>query len=171
MSERSHWDEVALSDPAARPSAARAQGGTVEFCKLSRKFVDSESSVPEGAADVLYYTLSIGHHTGIIDCFDTVLEVPLGAYERIVAQVEDADARFKLEGVLRFGEIEVNKSHVPSLLPALRLALSSLDVFDAPGKTSIPLEPGDVDYLAEMIELLLKVRSEPHVYLMVRRNG
>lgn len=164
-------DGFAAGGPAAggRPLAEHCQGDKVEFCRLTKKFVDNAQSVPEDASDVLYYTMAVGHHTGVIDCFERVLEMPVEAFERIVAQVPDAEARYKLEGVLRFGEIEVDKGHVPLLLPALRSALSSLDVFNEPGKTTLPLSLEDTERLAAMIDLVLKVRSERHVYLMVRR--
>lgn len=166
------WDPFAAcgTDDAGVPLARAAQGGRVEFCKLSRKFVDSAASVPDEATDVLYYTLAVGHHTGIIDCFERVLDMPISAYERICAQIENPDARYKLEGVLRFGEIEIDKSHVHLLLPALRLALGSLDVFNEPGKTSMPLKEEDRKRLMGMIDLVLRVRNEPALYLMVRRH-
>lgn len=154
-------------------SETSAAGGCrddeVVFYRLGKKFVDDARSIPEGATDVLYYTLSVGHHTGVIDCFERALSMPLESYRRIVARVEDEEARFKLEGVERFGEIEVDKSHVPLLLPALRACLASLDVFNEPGKTEIPLDELEVQGLMGMIDLLLKVRCEPSLYLTVRR--
>lgn len=144
-------------------------GGTVAFFKLTKKFVDSEKSVPKEATDVLYYTLSVGHHTGVIDCFERALDMPVEAYERIVAQLPEGEARRKLHGVLEFGEIEVDKSHVPLLLPVLRRALGSIDVFNEPGLTSMPLEQEDLVRFEGILDLVLKVRDQEAVYLMVRR--
>lgn len=141
----------------------------VVFYRLSRKFVDDESSIPDKAADVLYYTLAVGHHTGVMDCFETALEMPLDAYERIVALIDDDKARFKLEGVMRFSEIEISKEHVSLLLPACRAALANLDVFNECGKTSIQLSEDDVHRLMAIIGLLVKVRDEPGMYLTVRK--
>lgn len=151
------------------PNAVRVDGSTVEFRKLARKFVDSASSIPEEASDVLYYTLAVGHHTGVIDCFERALSMPVGTYEKIVALMDDEQARFKLSGVLRFGEIEIDKSHVGLLLPAARAALAGLDVFNEPGKTSIALDPSETEQLMGLVDLLLAVRDEPSVYAMARR--
>lgn len=150
-------------------TAATSAGSTVEFRRLTRKFVDSAASIPDESSDVLYYTLAVGHHTGVIDCFERALSMPVETYEKIVALMDDDGARFKLGGVLRFGEIEIDKSHVPLLLPAARAALSSLDVFDAPGKTAMALDASEVECFMGFVELLLAVRDEPSVYLMVRR--
>ena len=95
--------------------------------------------------------------------------MPVGAYEKMVALMDDEEARFKLAGVLRFGEIEIDKSHVGLLLPAACAALAGLDVFNEPGKTSIALDPSEVGQLMGFVDLLLAVRDEPSVYAMVRR--
>lgn len=142
---------------------------SVVFYQLTKKFVDSEASIPKDACDVLYYTLAVGHHTGIIDCFERVLSMSLESYRRIVSLFDDHASRYKLEGVMRFGEIEIDKSHIPLLLPSTRAVLSSIDVFDEAGKTIPALSPDDSGLLAEMIDLLVKVRDDPSVYLMVRR--
>lgn len=142
---------------------------SVIFYRLTKKFVDSAESVPDDAKDVLYYTLAVGHHTGIIDCFENTLELPLESYERIVSLVENEDARFKLEGIMRFGEIEIDKSHVPVLLPALRTAFARLDAFDTRGHTSIKLSSEEVIWLSQMLDLVVKVKDETNMYLMVRR--
>lgn len=136
---------------------------------MTKKFVDSAASIPEDVQDVMYYTLSVGHHTGVIDCFESALEVPLANYERIVALVDDETARYKLSGIMRFGEIEIDKTHVPALLPALREVMAHLDSFDGFGRTSISLSRQEVEWLGSMIELLLRVKQETNVYLMVRR--
>lgn len=143
----------------------------VSFFRLTKKFVDSEASVPDDACDVLYYTLAVGHHTGVIDCFEEALTMPLDAYERIAVQIDDVVSRRKLEGIMRFGEIEINKSHVPGLLAAAREALLTLDVCDDGGLSKPVLGKGDVGCLTALMDLLIKVRDEPSVYLMVRRTA
>ncbi|QKF07403.1 formate hydrogenlyase maturation protein HycH [Berryella wangjianweii] len=145
-------------------------GDKVLFYLLRMKFVDRAESIPDDAQDVLYYTLSVGHHTGVVDCFERVLEVPVDSYRKITELLESDEARRKLEGVLRFGEIEVGKEHVRSLLPAARRALSNIDVYNEPGKTSMPLDRDELPFLMEMIKLFMKVRDETNVYLMVRRG-
>lgn len=106
--------------PYAPASAADAEAGEAEavFYQLAKKFVDTEESVPDDAQDVLYYTLAVGHHTGVIDCFEERFRVPLAAYERLCAAFPEGDARWKLEGVMRHGEIQIDKSHLAVMEPA-----------------------------------------------------
>lgn len=101
--------------------ATDAQGGVpqVVFYQLSTKFVDSEESVPEDAQDVLYYTLAVGHHTGVIDCFEERLRMPLEVYERFTACfADDEAARYKLEAVQRHWEVQIDRSNLDVLVPA-----------------------------------------------------
>ena len=163
------WDPFGYADAPTSAMQVTPAGGTVAFFKLAKKFVDAEASVPTEATDVLYYTLSVGHHTGVIDCFERALDLPVAAYERIVGLLPAGEARRKLEGVLVFGEIEIDKSHVGLLLPTLRRALGNVDVFNEPGVTSMPLCPADLERLETMIDLVLKVRDQEALYLMVRR--
>ncbi|MDD7369077.1 MAG: formate hydrogenlyase maturation HycH family protein [Berryella intestinalis] len=153
-----------------RMESIGTSGDHIVFYLLRMKFVDRAEAIPDDAQDVLYYTLSVGHHTGVVDCFERALSVPVESYRKIAALFENAEARRKLEGVFKFGEIEIGKEHIGVLLPAARAALSTIDVYDAPGKTSLPLEVGELDYLVGLVDLLLKVRDETNVYLMVRRG-
>ncbi|WP_456307582.1 formate hydrogenlyase maturation HycH family protein, partial [Serratia quinivorans] len=41
----------------------------VVFYSLSRKFVQ-EKKAPPKAQEVIYYSLAIGHHLGVIDCLE-----------------------------------------------------------------------------------------------------
>lgn len=84
--------------------------------------------------------------------------------------MENDEAKRKLKGVLTFGEIEINKEHTPFLLPAARLALSTIDVYDEVGKCTMPLDTTELPLLVNLVDLLLKVRNETNVYLMVRRG-
>ncbi|WP_305813079.1 formate hydrogenlyase maturation HycH family protein [Photobacterium leiognathi] len=42
----------------------------VYFYNGSRKFVDESYDVPEEAKQIMYYSLAIGHHLGVVDCLD-----------------------------------------------------------------------------------------------------
>lgn len=107
------------ADAPACASDAQAGGPQVVFYQLSRKFVDSEESVPEDAQDVLYYTLAVGHHTGVIDCFEERLRMPLEVYERLTACFAgDEKARYKLEAVQRHWEMQIDRSNLDVLVPA-----------------------------------------------------
>lgn len=54
---------------------------TVVFSQLSRKFIDENDATPE-AQQVVYYSLAIGHHLGVIDCLETALSCPWPEYWR-----------------------------------------------------------------------------------------
>ncbi len=95
-------------------------GACIVFYRLGAKFLDSEDDIPKEAGDVLYYTLAVGHHTGIIDCFEEALSCSLECYGYVVSLVGDPDAHHKLSGLLEFGEIQVDKTHVDILLGPLR---------------------------------------------------
>ena len=41
----------------------------VVFSQLSRKFIDENDATPAEAQQVVYYSLAIGHHLGVIDCW------------------------------------------------------------------------------------------------------
>ena len=49
---------------------------TVVFSQLSRKFIDENDATPAEAQQVVYYSLAIGHHLGIIDCLEAALTCP-----------------------------------------------------------------------------------------------
>ena len=46
---------------------------TVVFSQLSRKFIDENDATPDQAQQVVYYSLAIGHHLGVIDCLEAAL--------------------------------------------------------------------------------------------------
>ena len=41
----------------------------VFFYLLNERFVENDEQVPEQTKQVMYYSLAIGHHVGVIDCF------------------------------------------------------------------------------------------------------
>lgn len=142
----------------------------VVFYQLGRKFVDDERSIPDGASEIMYYTLAVGHHTGVIDCFDEKLRCTLSEYEGVCALLpEGSDARYKLEGVLRSGEIQVDRDCVPVLDGPVREALAALGGLD----DGVGREGGDgrsVEraWLEGFSSCLAAIKSEPAVYLMGR---
>jgi len=120
--------------------------------QLRTKFVNRREDVPEDAKQVVYYTLAVGHHVGVMDLFSSRLEIPLEEFAAWVQSQPEGPARTKLEGALRWGEIEVNQSHVGMLLPLLEAAPA-----EGPGWTR------------EFVECLNAVRQESAMYLMVRK--
>ena len=55
----------------------------VAFYRLSRKIVNNQESIPEDARQVMYYSLAIGHHVGVMDCFSELMAVPAEEYRAL----------------------------------------------------------------------------------------
>ena len=155
----------------------------VVFYRLGQKFVDHERSIPEDVRSVLYYTLAIGHHTGVIDCLQPRLSTSREVFAGVLAALEEGPARDKLSGIEKFGEIEVKKEHVPILKPAVLAALSASSRPEAPkgpewrdparaegetGPRNVIVEDPFV-WLEEFLLLLEEIQCEPQVYAMGRR--
>jgi formate hydrogenlyase maturation protein HycH len=62
---------------------------TVVFSQLSRKFIDENDATPDQAQQVVYYSLAIGHHLGVIDCLEAALSCPWQAYLAWIATLEE----------------------------------------------------------------------------------
>ncbi len=140
----------------------RACQAEVVFYQLSTKFVDDARSIPENTQDVLYYTLAVGHHTGVIDCFEEKLRCPLEAFMQAAALLGDEAARYKLEGLVRGGEIQIDKSHLSVLLPSVEQVLN-----ERPDGEGTSLE-----YLEALFGLLKVLDGNASAYIMgrVREN-
>ncbi len=126
------------------------------FYQLTQKFVNTDKDIPEEAQQVVYYSLAIGHHVGVLDCFQSLMEVPLDEYRNWVAQMPEGKGRHKLEGLLTWGEIEINKSHASDLVPVLKDSRAQMD--------SAGTHCTDV-----LLDCLQKMIQEPALYLMVRK--
>lgn len=152
-------DESKVIGPAERMGEHR-----VVFYQLSRKFVDDAKSIPDDAKDVLYYTLAVGHNTGIIDCFDEVLSCSYQMYSQIVDMLPQGDARYKLAGILRSGEIQVDKTHISTLDPAMHDLLDELNASQDPA-----LGP-ERDWVASFVDKIDVIKRDPAVYLLGRER-
>ncbi|MBU9811842.1 formate hydrogenlyase maturation HycH family protein [Rahnella sp. C60] len=130
------------------------------FYSLSSKFVDEKSAQKRSSQkvqEVVYYSLAIGHHLGVIDCLTSRLECPLEGYLHWVDCLpENSEAHRKLAGVRRFGEINIDSSHTHLLALALR---------DARPKMSAEQQ----GWSDRLIALLTQIEHDPAMYLMVRR--
>lgn len=132
-------------------------GDTVVFSQLSRKFVDKNDNTPSDAQQVVYYSLAIGHHLGVIDCLKACLVCPLEDYQAWIATLEtDGEARRKMNGVLRYGEIVIDQEHVVMLARA----------FDTARLIQTPEQQA---WSRAFLDRLRTVQQEPALYLMVRR--
>lgn len=127
------------------------------FYQLTHKFVNKEQDIPEGPRQVLYYSLAIGHHVGVLDCFQSLMEIPLEDYRQWVDLLPQGTGRHKLEGLLKWGEIEINRTHARDLLPLLKESLQQMNA----------TKP---DWLITLNQSLQKMIEEPALYLMVRKN-
>lgn len=128
------------------------------FYQLTQKFVNQDRDIPEGPRQVLYYSLAIGHHVGVIDCFQSLMEIPLAAYEQWLGRLPEGAGRHKLEGLLKWGEIEINCNHSGDLIPVL--------------KDSLPrMNADETHWTSVLVQCLQKTIEEPALYLMVRRRS
>jgi hypothetical protein len=125
--------------------------------RLIHKFVDRAPVTDDGPRQVLYRSLATGHHIGVMDCFETLMEMPLEVFEQWLARLPEGAARDKLAGVLRWGEIELNRSHAGDLLSVL-----------------VPVQPGldgaAANWNGTLIEGLREILAEPALYWVLRRT-
>lgn len=127
----------------------------IAFYRLSRKVVNNEQAIPEEARQVMYYSLAIGHHVGVLDCFAELMAVPEEQFAACVQRLPEGEARRKLEGAAKWQEIEINRGHVDQLLPALSGLLPALD--DA-----------DRAWVSKLVACLREMVAEPALYMMVK---
>ena len=129
----------------------------VVFSQLSRKFIDENDNTPAQAQQVVYYSLAIGHHLGVIDCLETALSCPWEEYLAWIATLEEGSvARRKMEGVPKYGEIVIDSNHVVMLANAFDRAQA--------GQT-----PEQQAWSKQMLSMLGDIHQESAIYLMVRR--
>lgn len=130
---------------------------TVVFSQLSRKFIDENDATPDAAQQVVYYSLAIGHHLGVIDCLEAALSCPWEEYLAWIGTLEaGSDARRKMEGVPKYGEIVIDINHVVMLAQA----------FDAARATQSDAQKA---WSNQLLGMLHDIHQENAIYLMVRR--
>lgn len=130
--------------------------GRVVFYQLNGKFLQKER-VPAEAEQVLYYSLAVGHHVGVIDTFKPIVTCNCDSYFNAVAALPEGEARRKLDGLRRFGEVSIDKSHTAALLEAFAAAAARLD---DEART----------WTDRLVQALLAIEREPAITLMVRRQ-
>jgi hypothetical protein len=94
---------------------------------------------------------------GVIDTFSPAMTWPYDAYLDWVGGLPEGEARRKLDGVRRFGEIMIDSSHTRLLRAALK-----------PAETQ-PDQP-EASFSRQLDEQLVAIEKEPALYLMVRRQ-
>lgn len=132
------------------------ENGEIVFWTLRQKFIDSSTTLPEQHRQVMYYSLAIGHHVGIIDCLRVALRCPLVEYRKWAQQLADEQAQRKMLGVLTFGEIIIDASH----LSLLRHALAPLADDTSSAQQA---------FSKDMLSLLDDIAHEPAIYLLARQ--
>ena len=130
---------------------------TVVFSQLSRKFIDENDATPDAAQQVVYYSLAIGHHLGVIDCLEAALSCPWDDYLAWIGTLAaGSEARRKMEGVPKYGEIVIDINHVVMLAQAFDAARTNQN--DAQKAWS-----------NQLLGMLHDIHQENAIYLMVRR--
>ncbi len=127
----------------------------VVFYRLSRKVVNNQEDIPDDARQVIYYSLAIGHHVGVMDCFSELMAVPSEKYKKCLERLPDGDGRRKLEGVLKWHEVEINRSHIDELIPALKGLLAGMS------------DP-ESQWVPTLLQCLQEMMAEPALYLMMK---
>lgn len=122
--------------------------------------MDSDEDVPKDAASrqVMYYSLAIGHHVGVIDCFKSVIECPVEGYREWISLLPSGEARRKMEGLFKFGEITIDQTHIHMLGAAFGGIQSSL--------TGLYSE-----WTGKLMKSLASIEIEPAIYLMVKMRS
>ncbi len=132
----------------------------VIFYSLNQKFLDSDNDVPanSGSRQVMYYSLAIGHHVGVIDCLRTILTCPFEECRQWFSLLPQGAAKQKMEGLFRFGEITIDRTHTRMLMNAFN-----------------EIRPNMTGNLAKWTDCLLhafsSIEKEPAIYLMVRAHS
>ncbi|GAA5179429.1 formate hydrogenlyase maturation HycH family protein [Niveibacterium umoris] len=131
--------------------------GKVIFYSLGQKFLDREEDMPAEAKQVVYYSLAIGHHIGVIDCLKPILECPLAEFDQWIAKLPEGDARSKFEGIAKWGEITIDSTHTRMLAEAI----------DAVRPGFSPIEAG---WASQLMQALRSIDAEPAIYLIAKRR-
>lgn len=126
------------------------------FWSLRQKFLDSDDDMPAQAQQVMYYSLAIGHHVGVIDCLNTELSCPLAQYQSWIEQFPEGEAQRKMRGLLTFGEITIDSTHTSLLANALAPLIANQPT---------PFS----EWSAKLLSLLTEIEREPAIYLIVKK--
>jgi hydrogenase-4 component J len=124
----------------------------IVFYRLTSKVVGTEENCSEKSKEIAYYTLAIGHHTGVLDCFDVALYCDDDELDALLDLLpQEGYTYFKLSGLRRFGEITIEQDH------AMRL-LDELEPFGC-----------SLQWVEKLLGQLEAIIREPIIYLVGRR--
>ncbi|TCP97231.1 hydrogenase-4 component J [Cricetibacter osteomyelitidis] len=128
----------------------------VYFYLLNQRFVENDGQVPDAAKEVMYYSLAIGHHVGVIDCFKKLLICDYDDYQQFVNSFPEGEARRKFAGLMKFGEIVIDSSHVNLLAKAL-------------DENKARFSATHQQWAEILMGTLAAIQQEPVMYIMVKR--
>ncbi len=129
----------------------------VLFYALNQKFLDSDEDIPVDAPSrqVMYYSLAIGHHVGVIDCLKAIIDCPFEDYRQWMALLPEGQAKRKMEGLYKFGEITIDRTHTGMLKAAFNEIRPDLT--------------GNVaEWTDKLSQAFTSIEKEPAIYLMVK---
>ena len=129
----------------------------VIFYLLNQRFVENDKQVPEQAQQVMYYSLAIGHHVGVIDCFKKLLICDYDDYQHFVQSFPEGEVRRKFAGLMKFGEIVIDSSHVNLLAKAM-------------DENKANFAPQYQQWVEILMDTLASIQREPVMYIMVKRR-
>ncbi len=138
-------------------ATASAAAPRVIFYQLGQKFLDRQEDMPGEAKQVVYYSLAIGHHIGVIDCLQPIIRCTLAEYEAWISVLDAGAARSKLEGLSKWGEINIDISHTQLLAKAIDAARPAFDAQQA-------------QWASALMDALQAIEQEPAIYLIARRR-
>jgi len=128
------------------------------FYQLGAKVLERATDIPDKAQQVVYYSLAIGHHIGVFDCFHPMLRCDEDFWNRLVAKLPAGEALRKMQGLERYGEIIVDKSHTHLLANAFREIHAALDA-------------EEIVWVDRFVAALAAIEAEPAIYLMGQRKS
>ncbi len=145
----------------------------VVFYLLGKKFVEDKDDIPKDARDVIYYTLAMGHNTGVIDCFQPKIALTRRLFDCICEKLTNEDAKFKLTRIEKFGEIQILKEDTKMLSNAI----SEFDADDIEDKNlhiendryeKVRVKSAN-DFKDSFLELMEHIAHTQQVYCLARR--
>lgn len=129
----------------------------VTFYAVGRKFIESKKSPPK-SEQLVFYSLAIGHHVGIIDCLEPKLTLPTDGYVAWIDHLpKDGEAYSKLQHLMKFGEITIDSSHIDMLAFALDKAMPEMN-------------EQEKKWSKDLIALFATIKAEPAIYLTVKKS-
>ena len=90
-------------------------------------------------------------------CFKKLLVCDYDAYQRFVDSFPEGDAKRKFAGLMRFGEIVIDSSHVNLLAKAM-------------DENKANFTPEHQEWVEILMDTLASIQREPVMYIMVKRH-